>query len=197
MCNQHSTDTEILDGMRNKEEGAVKALNEKYFNAIVNFIISKNGSYDEAKDIAQYAVIAFYQKVLEPEFVLTVSIKTYICSIAIKRWLKELVRTGKIVTTEDSLDNKLIDDLKYDELEKNENKKEKEDLIKRCMKHFKDLGEHCQKILIHVFWDKWSMDEIAEEMKYTNADNVKNQKARCMKRLRESCAHLKKYSHLS
>ena len=49
----------------------------------------------------------------------------------------------------------------------------------------KDLGGKCYEILRRFFYENHSMERIAYDMDYTNADNVKNQKSRCQKKLKE------------
>jgi RNA polymerase sigma factor (sigma-70 family) len=47
------------------------------------------------------------------------------------------------------------------------------------------LGEPCKTILTDYYFRKLSMQDIAEKMNYTNADNAKNQKYKCFNRLKK------------
>src|SRR3978361_2309087 len=62
---------------------------------VLGFILNNNGSYDEAKDIFQEAMIILYQKAKSDSFVLTSQIKTYVYSICRRLWLKRLHQIGK------------------------------------------------------------------------------------------------------
>ncbi len=42
----------------------------------------------------------------------------------------------------------------------------------------------CAPILLGFYWDNLSMEQLAIKLDYANADSVKNQKARCMKKLK-------------
>jgi hypothetical protein len=58
--------------------------------------------------------------------------------------------------------------------------------LREALLEFKSAKGNCYEILYRYFYLKQKMDQIAYEMDYTNADNVKNQKHRCQKRLKES-----------
>jgi len=47
------------------------------------------------------------------------------------------------------------------------------------------LGEPCTTILKDFYLNKISMQEIADKMGYTNTDNAKNQKYKCLQRLKK------------
>jgi DNA-directed RNA polymerase specialized sigma24 family protein len=49
----------------------------------------------------------------------------------------------------------------------------------------KSLGEPCKSLLEAYYFEKKNMVEIAEQFGYTNADNAKNQKYKCLMRLKK------------
>ena len=54
------------------------------------------------------------------------------------------------------------------------------------------LGEPCKSLLEAYYLDKKSMVEIAGDFGYTNADNAKNQKYKCLMRLKKLFSQFKK-----
>jgi hypothetical protein len=78
-------------------------------------------------------------------------------------------------------DERIDDWYEVDESEKTE----KVQATVKALEKLKDLGGKCYDILRRFFYDNQTMDKIAYELGYTNADNVKNQKARCQKKLKE------------
>jgi predicted DNA-binding protein YlxM (UPF0122 family) len=48
-----------------------------------------------------------------------------------------------------------------------------------------NMGQPCQTILEDYYLHKRSMQEIAEKFGYTNAENAKNQKYKCLMRLKK------------
>lgn len=47
------------------------------------------------------------------------------------------------------------------------------------------LGEPCKGLLEGFYLKKMDMQELAQEFGYTNADNAKNQKYKCLMRLKK------------
>ena len=47
------------------------------------------------------------------------------------------------------------------------------------------LGEPCKSLLEGYYLKKMGMQELASEFGYTNADNAKNQKYKCLMRLKK------------
>ena len=45
------------------------------------------------------------------------------------------------------------------------------------------MGKPCAPLLLGFYWDMKSMDTLALELHYSNADSAKTQKARCMKKV--------------
>jgi len=56
------------------------------------------------------------------------------------------------------------------------------ELISQC---FNRLGDPCRSLLDLFYYKKKSMEEIAVELNYKNAETAKNQKYKCMERLRK------------
>lgn len=162
-------DQEVLDKLRKGDETALDYLYHKYYRMMVNIITKNNGTEDEAKDVYQDALINFWQKARKPEFVLTSKISTYIYSVCYNLWLKELERKGRH-TTEESNAKELPD---YDE-------KEKIKLVENCLN---ELGETCKKILTLYYFDDMSMEDIANELGFANADTAKTKKYKCKNEL--------------
>ena len=62
---------------------------------IQHFVLNNNGSFDDARDLFQEAMITLYEKVQSDSFVLSCQIKTYLFSICKNLWLKRLQQMGK------------------------------------------------------------------------------------------------------
>jgi RNA polymerase sigma factor (sigma-70 family) len=175
----HYSDEELISGLKARSEPVLSALYKSYFPMILNFIQNNSGSYDEAKDIYQEAVILFYEKVQEGSLELSCKIKTYIYSVCRRLWLKRLSEkakyTGGIEDTEKFIavesDEKAEDDYENNFLQ-----------MKNAVE---ELGEPCKSIIQDFYIHELSMEEIADKFGYTSADNAKNQKYKCLKRLKK------------
>ncbi len=146
---------------------------------IMNMVCSNSGTEQEAKDVYQDAVITFYEKTQQPEFVLTCKIKTYLFAVSRRLWLKRLAEKkryhGKIEESETFLE---IDEEMVDI-------EEKEEAFGRMANALDKLGEPCRSIIEDFYFNGQNMDAIRDKFGYTNADNAKNQKYKCLQRLKK------------
>ena len=163
-------------------DGDTEALSKVYkanFPSIMHFVLSNNGSEQEAKDIYQDAMIVFYEKLQDRNFQLNCQIKTFLYSICRRLWLKRLAEKNKYVSQLDDFEPFLkIDELDID-LEEHETQF---DILTQALNQ---LGDPCRAVLKGFYIEKKSMQQIADEMGYTNPDNAKNQKYKCLQRLKK------------
>jgi len=174
------TDNDFMVGLLNGNNDVLSALYKKYYNIVLKFILYNSGTNAAAQDIYQETIIVLYESVKKPGFELKCQLQTYIFSIAKRLWLKELKKNGKTFLFKESEENNLVDvseDLKeFDE---------KEAEIEKMNNSLIDLGEPCSELIKDFYINKLSMEQIAEKFGYTNADNAKTQKYKCLQRLKK------------
>lgn len=174
------TDNDFMVGLLNGNNDVLIALYKKYYNVVLKFILYNSGSAAAAQDIYQETIIVLFESVKKPGFELKCQLQTYIFSIAKRLWLKELKKNGKTFLFKESEENNIVDvteDLKeFDE---------KEADIEKMNKSLIDLGEPCSELIKDFYINKLSMEQIAEKFGYTNADNAKTQKYKCLQRLKK------------
>lgn len=162
-------DQEILDRIKKGDESALDFLYKKNYKMMVNMIIKNNGTEEEAKDVYQEALLAFWQKAASGKLEMTSKISTYIYSICQNLWRKELDRKSRLRNEEK--DGSVTDG--HDE-------QERVRIINQCIN---ELGETCKRILFYFYYDDFSMEEIAEKLGFANADTAKTKKYKCKKEL--------------
>lgn len=165
------------------KEGDKKALNLVYkthYPMVLHFIINNNGTEQEARDIFQEGFIVFYENLQEDDFTLNCKIKTYLYSVCRRLWLKRLQEKSKY-------SGKLEDFEGYIPIEENqaEEMDEKDRQFQAMHQAMSLLGEPCKTILEDYFIHDFNMQQITDKMGYTNADNAKNQKYKCLIRLKK------------
>jgi len=173
------SDVATLKGVACGDAGSLEGLYRDYFPMILNMIVQNNGTEEEAKDVFQEAVIVLYDKVTQRDFELTSQLKTYIYSVCRRLWLKQLGSKDRafrdVAAYEDSI--AVEDDLA---------RHEEKDLQLTVMEQALDeLGEPCRTIIRDFYIANRSMQEICEKFGYTNADNAKTQKYKCLQRLKK------------
>jgi RNA polymerase sigma factor (sigma-70 family) len=149
------------------------------FGLVQSFILQNNGSYDDARDVFQEAMLVLYEKSKDPNFSLTCQIRTYLFSICRRLWLKKLQQQNRYSTPVEGFDEVVP-------VEEEIAEKEKLDKDFALMESaLRNLGEPCKSLLEAFYIHKKPMLDIAEDFGYTNADNAKNQKYKCLMRLKK------------
>lgn len=146
---------------------------------IVNLVINNNGSTDDAADIFQEGMIVLFEKAKQPDFELHCQLKTYLYSVCRRLWLKKLQQQKKgSVQIEDIEQAVPVDE----DLEIHERNQANFSIMENAMNK---IGEPCKSLLEAYYIQKKPMLQIAEEFSYTNADNAKTQKYKCLVRLKK------------
>jgi len=136
-----------------------------------------NISESDALDVFQDAVIAFYRNVMDGKLAdLNSSSKTYLFSIGKNLVLRKYRKEKREVHFENNLDG--IEDDHVIEFRELFHGNAIENRVAEIVKAMRDP---CKSILRYFYFRGFTMDEIAETMKYKNADTVKAQKLRCIK----------------
>lgn len=162
-------DEEILARIGKGDETALDYLYKKYYRMMTKIVLSNNGTEEEAKDVFQEALIVFWQKAVSGNLVMTSKISTFLYSICLNQWRKELDRKSRL-----SHEEKDGEDFQEHEAG------EKARIIQECIA---DLGDICKKLLTYYYFDGMSMNDIAEKLQFANTDTAKTKKYKCMKRL--------------
>lgn len=170
-------DKALLEDLRNGKSSAYQHLYESYFGMVNYFVTHNSGSADEANDIFQEVVIVLFEKLRDPAFTVQYKLKTYLYSVCRNLWLKKLRDTKPSASIED-YEN-------FIEIDEDEDKEQTERQFKIMEKCMELIGDPCKALLTQYYYLKNSMTEIAQNLGYTNADNAKNQKYKCLKRLRK------------
>lgn len=172
-------DLKTVNGIALGDAAALETLYRDYFPMVLNMVIQNSGTEDEAKDVFQEGVIVLYDRIKQGDFELSSRLKTYIYSVCRRLWLKQLGGQGRmfydvehyaeIIPVEDDLARH----------------KERDDQMMLMEQALEELGEPCRTIIQDFYMRNLSMQEICEKFGYTNADNAKTQKYKCLQRLKK------------
>ncbi len=167
--------------MQSNSQQRDKALRHIYTanrERICSFIMSNSGSADEAKDIFQETVIAFYENVRDQKFKGESAISTYLYSIARFKWLNQLKKNK----TRDFHHQELeTDEFDRSTLARMINEEEKAGILEVLTK----LGDVCKKILIESLYHNASMKEITAQGNFSSEQVVRNKKYKCLQKLKQ------------
>ena len=146
----------------------------------------------ELEDVFQEATIILYEKIVKGDFVLTASFQVYLNSVCRFQLLNTIEKSKLTTEYQEDYDN---DDDENphgyrssitDSLDATDHSNEPLFLaIERALDHMKTAGGKCYDLLTQFWYKKRSMKELTEIFEYSDANNTKNQKARCQERLRK------------
>ena len=170
---------ELLTGLAASDKKSVETIYQENFNMVQALIINNNGSADDAKDIFQEAMVVLYEKVRSGSFELNCQIRTFVYSVSRRLWLKRLQQQNRYSDPGDSMESVVAVE---EDLEAHEQRNAEFDMMEKAINN---LGEPCKSLLEAYYLQKQNMQVIASRFGYTNADNAKNQKYKCLVRLKK------------
>lgn len=183
----YSNDDSIIEGIKRFDDEAVTRLYNRHKSYCLWFMNSKYDDQNTIEDIYQDAVIVFIENVRTKNLKLVnTSIQTYLNSICYNQIKVRFNNKRKPVLVGDNLDtlndynediNEWLND--YSDIKTERMKIIQEELIK-----MKEKGPQCFELLRKFFFERKTMESIAEQMNYTNSANAKAQKWRCQDRLK-------------
>ncbi len=171
----------LIFRLRRGDKDALEEIYRLYRPSFIKWITySHKCNEEQAIDIFQYAILSFYENVVDGviEEMNDAGIKTYLYSIGKNKMLADNRRNSKISFNPDYEDRLLIEELDS-EGEPLQLKIEKiKDVIQK-------LQNPCADILRLFYFNNLSTDEIAEIMGYKNGNTVKNLKYKCIQRIKK------------
>lgn len=178
----YKTDEQLLQGFKENDNRAWSImLNDKDLRKMIFSLVIKNsGNQEDTIDVLQDALIVLYEKIQLGDFELTAKITTYIYGVARNIWYNKLRDNGKvIISTKDD----------YPEIPETDdqllpNKKELTGKQNRLSNALDEISEQCRRLLL-LYYSGTKMKRIADELGYANEDSAKNNKSKCMKKLKE------------
>lgn len=172
-------DLKTVNGIALGDAAALETLYRDYFPMVLNMVIQNSGTEDEAKDVFQEGVIVLYDRIKQGDFELSSRLKTYIYSVCRRLWLKQLGGQGRMFYDVEHYAETIPVE---DDLARH---KERDDQMMLMEQALEELGEPCRTIIQDFYMRNLSMQEICEKFGYTNADNAKTQKYKCLQRLKK------------
>lgn len=178
----YNTDEQLLQGFKENDDRAWSVMlnNQDLRKMIFSLVIKNNGNEEDATDVLQDALIVLYQNVQLGTYEHKAKFTTYLYGVARNIWYKKLREKGRLINTGDD----------YPEIPETDeellpNKEEMTGALNRLSNAMEDISEQCRKLLL-LFYSGKKMSTIAAEIGYANEDSAKNNKSKCMKKLKES-----------
>ena len=169
----------LLEGIAAEDRNSVEQLYRQHYIMIQTMVLANAGTKDDAADLFQETVIVLYEKIKNGSFELNCLLKTFLYSIARRLWLKKLQQQQRFISQPDNLEETVPVE---DEIENHLKLQNDFFIMESAMNK---VGEPCKSLLQAYYLQKKHMNVIAQEFGYTNADNAKTQKYKCLVRLKK------------
>ncbi len=169
----------LLDGLAKEDKASIEQIYRDNYTMIQSLILNNNGTTDDAADIFQEAMIVLFEKSRQPDFELNCQLKTYLYSVCRRLWLKKLQQMQRFGRQTEDIEEMVPVE---DDLELHEKRQLDFNIMENAMSK---IGEPCKSLLEAYYIYKKPMLQIATEFGYTNADNAKTQKYKCLVRLKK------------
>jgi len=170
---------QLLQGLALNDRSIIEAIYRDNYPMVQAFILNNNGNSDEARDIFQEAMIVIFEKAVSGSFELNCQLKTYLYSVCRRLWLKRLHQLQRYSSLIENVEETIAVE---EDLEIHEKHNADFLIMENAMSK---MGEPCKSLLEAYYLQKKNMTEIAGNFGYTNADNAKNQKYKCLMRLKK------------
>jgi RNA polymerase sigma factor (sigma-70 family) len=169
----------IIDGLMANDPNAYLNLYENEFPKIYWHIRKNSGSFEQAKDVFQDALVIILEKVIQNNFDINCNFGTYLFSICKNLWFTQLKRNKRETIYPTDKFRDLDGSVEF--IDPGE-KPEDYEFISHAIGN---LGSGCQKLLSLFYYEQQSWENIAEQLGYTSAANARNQKYKCLEKIRK------------
>jgi RNA polymerase sigma factor (sigma-70 family) len=174
------TDQQLIELVREGDASGLSFVYEKHRREFLSWIRKfSHCSEDESREFYQAAMVILYENTMSGRLTeLQSSLKTYLFGIGKNLALQSHRKEGRLqqAKAEYMLQQHVLAEDGDDSLETDLT------LISLC---FSKIGDPCHHLLDMFYFFKKNMEEIATELGYKNPETAKNQKYKCMERLRK------------
>ena len=182
---QYASEQELLTRLSAGDRIAAESVYRQHYPTVMHWIARAGGTEADAADIFQESMVVLFQKGGNPSFTLTCRIGTYLFAIAKHLWYKrvEALRRGPLPLLIDTDDDGNDTGLAYEEDIAAHHERELH--YESLGAALEQIGEPCRGLLQAFYNEGLSMQQIATRFGYTNPDNAKTQKYKCLARLKK------------
>ncbi|MDN5201946.1 sigma-70 family RNA polymerase sigma factor [Fulvivirgaceae bacterium BMA10] len=156
-------------------EALFTELYEKTFPQVARYVSKMGGSFEEAKDTFQDALILYYEKTATGSAEPVVNDSAYLMGIVKHLWTKKFKANIKNTTL-----SGITDDIKLVIT------KEESPSPERLVKFLKVAGKKCLDILKAFYYDKQPMVEVADTFGFSSVRSATVQKYKCLEKVRDN-----------
>jgi DNA-directed RNA polymerase specialized sigma24 family protein len=150
-------------------------LYQRAFPRVARFVSSRNGSFQDAKDIFQDALVIYYEKLVEKKLAVHASEEAYVLGIAKHLWLRKFNREKDLVSLDELESSIDVPDEYFPHVETN-----------KLVLFLERTGKKCMELLRAFYYTRQSMEEITNNFGYSSTHSATVQKFKCLEKMRDT-----------
>ncbi len=175
------TDAEIINLIKEEDPRGLSTAYEAFRSEFVHWLMRlQRCGNEDAREFYQAAILILFDNIKAGKLdELKSSLKTYLFGIG-KNLVWQRYRTNhrqQVVDAEFYVKNYLLED--------GDSQLDQEINLEIISRSYQQLGEPCHELLGYYYFGRKNMEEISAVMGYKNPETAKNQKYKCMERLRK------------
>lgn len=174
-----SDSKEIIAQLKSGDKTLLNTIYREYRGKFVGWAAKQfNANEEQAVEIFQDAVVTLYENVHSGKLKeITTTLQSYIFAIGRNKFL-ELTRYQK-------KNGNIEENTVIESADDDEDHEEKNAVFEQVGNALNKLGPPCKTLLQYFYYEKKNMDDIADIMEYKNSATAKNQKYKCLQRLKK------------
>lgn len=145
------------------------------FPVVADIVSKQGGSFQDAKDIFQDALIIFYEKSVAGALHIQLSNEAYIVGIAKHLWIKKFKSNYRLLSL-DALEKEIRLPQDYFVIETAK--------TNRLLHLLEVAGRKCIELLRSIYYDKLPMNEVSKQHGFSNAHSASVQKYKCIEKIK-------------
>jgi RNA polymerase sigma factor (sigma-70 family) len=167
------TDISIIEGVRKQDDKILNWLYDNYIQSVKSYVLKNNGSNEDVSDVFQDSIIVLYKQVTEDNLHLTSDLKGYFFGIARNVWSAQLRKKQRIT------------ELNIDISDEDEMEEISDPILERVVSRAFQKLKPDQKMVLNLFSEGHSYEEIAVKMDLKNEVYARRKKYLCKEVLLE------------
>ncbi|HEY8896780.1 MAG TPA: sigma-70 family RNA polymerase sigma factor [Niastella sp.] len=143
------------------------------FPLVAKYVHTMGGTFEEAKDIFQDALVIYYEKLATSDVTLRYSERSYILGIAKHLWAKKNKSNNRYTSLPDSLQDIAMEESAG------------QSSTEKLLELLHNSGKKCMELLRAFYYDKLPMHKIASLFKFSGERSATVQKYKCLEKVRD------------
>jgi DNA-directed RNA polymerase specialized sigma24 family protein len=167
-------DMMVLEDVAAERKALFINLYQKAFPLVARYVSNMGGSFEEAKDIFQDALVIYYEKLATAPVQLQHSEKAYLLGIAKHLWARTNKSKQPYTTLDDSLERIAATET------------EPVSSTEKLMELLNTAGQKCMELLRAFYYDKLPLHKISGLFGFSGTRSATVQKYKCLEKIRDT-----------